>query len=296
MFNKQNCVLNNCKNNSLNKIKESFRNSNDLLNQYGENTDSVNKAYNSFRFKKKSDEEIFNNIDEYIKLLKDKLGICFNKNCNNNRCNNFIFTYSNKKVGSTALWGSFNLFLSHKYRTFHFHSENELECLGIYNLKINQFIKILKKYKKNVMIIDIYRPIFDNCLSIFFCNLSYEFQTTTKNIIENIPVINLIKRFNDLFMNYLNFNSCDYFMDVYDLVKKENIQNFDFEKKHLYLKDETIEYLKLRVSDTKEWNKIIRNYIKDYINIIDYNLTENKEIGKFPLTYPFGRRGWEENF
>lgn len=277
---KQNCDLKKSTINSINKSIDNLRNQNDLIKLYGENTNPVNKSYNSYRFKKYSDEEIFNNIDEYINILKEKMGICFNKNCKNDRCNNFIFTYSHKKVGSTALWGSFNLFLSHKYRTFHFHSENELESLGIYNLKINQFIKILKKYKKNVMIIDIYRPIFDNCLSIFFCNLSFEFQTTHKNISENVPVINLIKRFNDLFINYLNMNSCDYFMDVYEIDKKEIIQNFDFEKKHLYSNDETIEFLKLRVCDSKDWNKIFGSYIKDYINIIDYNITENKEIGK----------------
>jgi len=262
---------------------EQHRDYEKLSKIYGKNEELNGKIYNNYRFKKYSDEELNQNIDNYLHNIKDKLKICFDINCKNNRCQNICIIYSNKKVGSTSLWGSMNLFLSSKFTIFHFHSEVELENMGIFNLTIMQFINILKKYNKKVIIIDIYRPIFDHCLSVFFHELLVEFQSSFEDIKKYITIETIMSRFRNLFPFYIEQYNCDYFMEKYGI--ENSYSKFDFKNKHLYFKDGTVDFIKLRLCDALNWNIILKKYIGEEIYIINHNLTENKPIGDLYNTF-----------
>jgi len=235
------------------------------------------KIYNSYYVNKISDHELFNNLNKYIEYISKKLKICFNQNCKNSRCNNIILLYCNKKVGSTSLWSAFNLYLSHKYSLMHCHSEHELESVGIYNITVLQVIEIFKIHQKKVLVIDIYRPIFDLMFSIFFNAINVEFNCSNNEIIQNFSENEIIDRFNYLFIDNYELYNCDYFYEKYN--NQLIADNFNFIDKYLYFKDETIQYLKIRQCDTKIWNIIIKKILNENINMIEHNLTDQKKIG-----------------
>jgi hypothetical protein len=227
-------------------------------------------------FEHYTDEELFNNLD-YINFISEKLEFCLDNDCNNPRCKNFVIIYTNIKCGSTALWSSINLFLSNLYKTFHFHNEKQLEFFEIYYISINQLIKLFKKYKKNVIIIDIYRPIFDIMVSSFMNNLSYHF-CKDFNIYEFTNKDNIIERFFNIFdFNYKYYN-VDYFLEIYNLKTKYN--TFNFENKFLFYEDDTIKYIKLRLCDSHLWGKIFKKIFGWNIKIVKHNETKKKNIGK----------------
>jgi len=225
---------------------------------------------------KKSDTEVFEDIENNIKLISEKLKICFDENCTNSRCKNIFMTYSSKKVGSTALWGSINLFLSDFYSTLHIHAEEDLERLEIYELTMNQIIQIFKKYKKNVIVVDIYRPILDTMISQFFDNLSIEFHASRNLVNLAFNSDELIERFNQIFYLYYSKNDCDYFCETYNIEDNNIKEKFDFEKKHIYFKDETIHYFKLRLCDADEWEKILKPYLIGDFQLIKSNESDKK--------------------
>lgn len=118
-------------------------------------------------FEKLTDEELCNNIEKHKNDISKAIGICFDPSCMNPRCKNIFVTLTNIKVGSTCLWGCINLYLSHKYTTMHLHNNYGLEVNKLYNVSIQQVLQICNKSNKNVIVVDIYRPIFDICLSAF---------------------------------------------------------------------------------------------------------------------------------
>ena len=85
-------------------------------------------------------------------LVFKKLHIC--KQCEHPRCNNIIMIFCPSKVGSSSLVTSLNLSLSDKYKTFHLHNETTLKYLyDLKDISVNDVIKIISKYKKNIYII-----------------------------------------------------------------------------------------------------------------------------------------------
>lgn len=254
------------------KIKEEKINGRKL------NTNIDEKVYNYKVFNTISDEELFcqenkDNLKEYFK----KIGICCHDNCLSQSCKNIFIVYTNKKVGSTSLWGSINLYLSSIYKTTHIHSSFDLERLQIYDITMLQFLKILKLFNKNVFIIDIYRPIFDICVSNYFNELNLHFQRDFDKHpeIENKNII--IERFFKLFNKYYDIHNVDYYKEIYDI---PNIPNtFDFDNKHLVYKDDNLTYIKLRLCDSDNWDDILSKYTGYKFKNIKFNESEKKSCG-----------------
>lgn len=227
-----------------------------------------------------TDEKLFcqenkDNLKEYL----IKMNMCVDENCLNPQCKNFIIVYTNKKVGSTSLWGSLNLYLSSVFKTTHIHSSYELERCGIFDITMQQFLKILKLYNKNVFVIDIYRPIFDICVSNFFNELNSHFQRDFDKYptIENKDII--INRFFKLFKIYYITHNVDYYKEQYDIPEENIPESFDFVSKHLMYKDENIKYIKLRLCDSDNWHNILSEYLGYKFKIIKYNESEKKAWG-----------------
>lgn len=238
-----------------------------------------NKIINERAFNNISDEELLDDKNKHLidDILK-KLQICVDNKCTNPRCKNLFYLYTNKKVGSTCLWGSINLYLTHIFRTFHYHNIGDLEREQIYGISLKQLFTILKKYNKNVFVVDIYRPIFDICLSNYFNELNLHFQRDFDIYPEFENKDTFIHRFLNLFDYYHDKHDFDYFKDEYDV---KDFTEFDFHKKHLIYNDGSIKYIKLRLCDSSEWNKILTPYLGYNFNIVKHNETKTKSWGKF---------------
>lgn len=244
-------------------------------------TNKSKKITDEYNFKTMLDDDLYNNNELMENILK-KLQICTNKDCKNIRCNNFFYLYTNKKVGSTCLWGSINLYLSNFFKTFHYHNIGDLEREEIYGISINQLFKILKIYNKNVIVVDIYRPIFDICVSNYFNDINIHFQRDFDLYPEFENKDTFIHRFLNLFEHYYEKHDIDYFIDEYNIPNSEKIfTTFNFTDKHLVYKDDSITYIKLRLCDSIDWNKILYKYIEKDFKIIKYNESKNKSWGKY---------------
>ena len=239
----------------------------------------TNKIIEERSFNNISDEELFDDKNKHlIEDILTKLQICVDRKCNNPRCQNLFYLYTNKKVGSTCLWGSINLYLTNIFRTFHYHNIGDLEREQIYGISLKQLFKILKKYNKNVFVIDIYRPIFDICLSNYFNELNLHFQRDFNIYPEFENKDTFIHRFLNLFDYYYDKHDIDYFKDEYDI---KEFNGFDFNKKHLIYSDGSIKYIKLRLCDSSQWNFILSPYIGHNFNVVKHNETKTKSWGKF---------------
>lgn len=217
--------------------------------------------------------------DDFEKLLENE-DLLFNKfpslkkfffsNLNN------IIIYTPEKVGSTSLWASLNLSLP-EFNILHIHGEDNFIRMGLKELSINHIIKIYQKLSNfNLLLIDIYRPIYDIIISNYFNDLTIHFQTNQINL-ENKDII--IKRFNDLFIFNYNKYSLDYYKTKYGIEIENNVK-FDCDNKHLFKKMNNISFLKLRLLDCNIWPKILQKYTLKNRNIpiLHTNSTNNKSI------------------
>jgi hypothetical protein len=239
-----------------------------------------NKVSEQKVFTNLSDEELFcqenkDNLKEYLK----KMGMCTDEKCLNSQCKNFIIIYTNKKVGSTSLWGSINLYLSSVFKTTHIHSSYELERTGIFDINMQQFLKILQMFNKNVFVIDIYRPVFDICVSNFFNELNTHFQRDFEKYpkIENKDIV--IKRFFQVFKSYYASHNVDYYKEQYQIPSTNIPETFNFDSKHLIYKNENITYIKLRLCDSDNWHNILSDYFGYKFKIIKFNESDKKAWG-----------------
>ena len=192
--------------------------------------------------------------------------------------NTVIFIYTPPKVGSTTLVSSFRVSCSKKVIVLHIHDENMLSIItGIKNnnnVTVNEIINYNSLIGKNVYVIDVYRNPIERKISEYFELLtSYHFNTIDNNII-NYKLELLIKRFNSLFP-YLG--NGDYFFDKYDI---DMPSQFNFENKYLLIEKNNVKYIKLRLCDSYEWNKILTTILDMEIVIVKDYQTENKIIGE----------------
>jgi hypothetical protein len=231
---------------------------------------SINEIYN---YDKISDEMLYNNLENYKELINKQLKICFNPSCTDLRCKNICMIYTNPKVGCTTLWSSLNLYFSDFLTTNRWHNEYPLESRGILDISINQFLEVNNMHDKNVIVIDIYRPIFDMCQSFFFLYFIALVDEIYQNDIDYI-----INAFNRFFFSIYNHMNIDYYKEVYNLNTTFNV--FNFNEKHLFFRNKNIKYIKLRLLDTNEWNPILSSVLNTNFKIITDNKTENKETGK----------------
>jgi hypothetical protein len=197
-----------------------------------------------------------------------------------NNIDNYIFIYTPPKVGSTTLVSSLRISLGKSYNIIHIHDEIMLNVLtGINNVTINEIIQYLSNIGKNVFVIDVYRTPIERKMSEFFEKISpYHFNNSEENI-NNYSIQRLSNRFNKIFTHIENG---DHYFDKYNI--KEPIP-FDFINKYTIQVVNNINYIKLRLCDSKNWNTILSKIFNaDIVLIPDYQ-TENKKIGNIYLKF-----------
>ena len=208
---------------------------------------------------------------ERLEIIKEANSKLFNSNTNPT----IVFIYTPPKVGSTTLVTSLRISASFKLTVIHIHDEIMLQVLtGIQNVSINDIIKYNAYIGKKVYVIDVYRSPVERKISEYFEKIAdLHFNNTEENL-NTYSVSRIINRFNKLFP-YLA-NEQDYFKEKYDLV--EIPETFNFEKKYLIQEKDNVTYIKLRLKDSSEWDKILQEIFDVNIVIITDYKTENKAI------------------
>ena len=226
-------------------------------------------------YKKISNQEFKENIEKYKQISEEKLIIHFVKEdcCIHPKCKNICFIYTNPKVGCTSLIASLNFYFSDYLTTARFHNSNFLDICDIRNLTCNQIIDLCNISNKNTIIIDIYRPIFDMCLSYFF--LYFRIYVEEKYYDDMDYIIDV---FNKYFLYIYETINVDYYREVYNL--NRTFDKFDFDKKHLFHRNNNAKYIKLRLIDSKNWPNILKCVFDNDFTIIEDNKTENKFFGQ----------------
>jgi hypothetical protein len=211
-------------------------------------------------------------LEKYKEEITNKLQICFNPKCSNLRCKNISLIYTNAKVGSTTLWNSLNFYFSDFLTSLRWHDNLPLKSFGI-DIKVNQFIEICNINNKNIIVTDIYRPVFDICQSFFFL---YFRMFVDENNYNDLNFI--INKFNDCFLLLYKECNIDYYKQIYNI--NTTINEFDFNKKHIFYRNNNIKYIKLRLIDHDEWVQILSQVFNTEFKIIKDNKTEDKQIGE----------------
>ena len=204
--------------------------------------------------------------------------------------NKIIFIYTHPKVGSTSLVTSIRIFASHQYNVIHIHDENMLKRLtNIKNITINDLILYNQYIGKEVYVIDVYRSPIERKISTFFEKIDTLHFNNTCNNLNNYNIEKLINRFNKI---YPFIGNGDHFIDTYNI----NIpDSFDFNNKYIFIKENDITYIKLRLKDSDMWDTILSKLLNVNIKIIkDYETSKKeiktvylkfKELYKIPINY-----------
>jgi hypothetical protein len=188
----------------------------------------------------------------------------------------YVFIYTPPKVGSTTLVSSLRVSLGNTYSIVHIHDEIMLNVLtGVADVSINEIIEFLSSSGKRVYVIDVYRTPIERKMSEFFEKIADMHFNTTEENLNNYNINKIINRFNKIFP-YLA-NDADYFKEKYSL---ELPENFDFEKKYLIQEKDNITYIKLRLRDSSEWDKILQEIFDVNVVIISDYKTDNKPINR----------------
>jgi len=219
------------------------------------------------------------NKNELLKKINEKLF----KNVNNpNVNNNIIFIYAPPKVASTSLVSSLRLFLCHKFNIIHIHDEKMLGNLihmNIHGITVLDIIHYNKELGKNIYVIDVFRNPIERKISEYFEHLSsLHFNNTDENL-KKYPIQKIIDRFNSVYPFIAND---DYFMEKYKITVPDT---FDFQKKYLFVEENGIKYIKLRMIDIDSWSHILSEIFKTEIIVIKDYETRNKSIGEVYTTF-----------
>ncbi len=218
------------------------------------------------------DTEDFKDKLSQIKEANDKIFSSLLKDTET--YNNIIFIYTPPKVGSTTLVSSIRISASHKFSIIHIHDEIMLNFFtGINSVSINEIIQYNSYIGKNVFVIDIYRTPIERKLSEFFEKISpYHFNNSEENI-NNYSVKRVTERFNKVFP-YLALG--DHYIDKYNIPIPESFDNI---KNFLLIKNNNINYIKLRLKDSDKWGKFLSEILCTEIIIVSDYETNNKIIG-----------------
>ena len=191
-----------------------------------------------------------------------------------------IVIYSAPKVGSTTLVSSLRIFGLHKFTILHIHDENTLKVLcNVDGITINELILYNALIGNKVYVIDVYRNPIERKISAFFEKIgAFHFNTTDEKI-NNYPVIKVIRRFNNIFPHISNG---DHFMDKYNITLPDQ---FDFDKKYLIVKNNCVNYIKLRLIDSAQWGAILEEILGIKIGIVPDYQTANKPFKDLYLKF-----------
>jgi hypothetical protein len=185
---------------------------------------------------------------------------------------NLVFIYTPPKVGSTCLVTSIRLSASNKFCVLHLHDEVMLNFLvdGVSGVTVNEIIMYNHHIGKNVYVIDVYRTPIERKFSEFFEKISVYHFNNTENNINNYELERITKRFNNVFP-YLSLG--DHYAD------KFGINVLPFEEGQLYDLQVVngISYIKLRIKDSLNWDKILTKLLQTEITIIRDYETKDKD-------------------
>ena len=198
-----------------------------------------------------------------LNQINDRLNI--NKNANKK----LIFVYSAPKVGSTSIVSSLRIFGSAMFNIIHIHDEEMLRILSnISGVTVNEIIQFNKHLGRDVYVIDVYRSPVERKISAYFEKVGVYHFNTNDATVNTYNVNKVINRFNKIFPYIANG---DHFMDKYNISIP---QTFDFQKKYLFVEQDGIKYIKLRLKDSDCWIDILTNIfgtkictVKDYESI-----------------------------
>jgi hypothetical protein len=185
-----------------------------------------------------------------------------------------IFIYTPPKVGSTTLVTSLRVSLGKSCNVLHIHDDIMLNVIsGIKNIKVNEIINYLSSIGKEVFVIDVYRTPIERKMSEFFEKISpYHFNNSEDNI-STYKVNRITDRFNKLFPHLAKG---EHYFDKYDI---QDPIPFDFNQKYTIQVINNIKYIKLRLCDSNEWNKILSKILNINIILINDYQTDTKAIG-----------------
>lgn len=224
---------------------------------------------------------VFLNDSEKIKILEKTNEML---NINNNIDMPLIFIYSSPKVGSTSLVSSLRIFGSNKVSVIHIHDEKMLKVLAnIENITINEIILYNSYLGRVVYVINIYRSPIERKISAYFEKIGCYHFNNEDSIVNCYDVNRVINRFNNIFPHI-----ClgDHFIDKYNI---NYPPKFDFSNKYLFIKQNNVNYISLRLKDSLLWGNILTNIFKFKICIVKDYETANKSIkdlyNLFKLTY-----------
>ena len=195
-----------------------------------------------------------------------------------------VFIYSPPKVGSTTLVSSIRLNAAGKFDVMHLHNEIMLKALyNIHDVTILEIIYYNKFLGKNVYVIDIYRSPIEQKMSCFFENIdTFHFNTSTE-ILKTYELERISKRFNQVFPH---ITTNDHYRSKYNITVPDK---FDMKNKYLLVQNDGINYIKIRLHDSSEWQTILKKIFGFDIYIVNDYETTQKPIGelflKFKQTY-----------
>lgn len=191
------------------------------------------------------------------------------------RDNQIIFVYCSQKVGSTSLVSSLRIALNNNYTILHIHNEYTLSILySIYNVSVMDIIQYNKEKGKKVIVIDIYRSIVEQRMSLFFENIeTYHFNTRFEDT-DTCKMKLIVKRFNQLFPH---IKVDDHYREKYGILCPEQ---FDNNNKYLRIEKDGIVFIKLRLVDSNHWSNILSDILQEKIFIIEDYKTCDKKISK----------------
>jgi len=210
-----------------------------------------------------------------LQILKKENLIKANEILNINKFpnNKLIFVYSAPKVGSTSIVSSMRLFGAHCFSIIHIHDEEMLFVLSnIKDVTINEIILYNTQLGKDVYVIDVFRSPIERKISNYFEKIgSYHFNNTDDKV-NTYNVTKVCNRFNRIFPHIANG---DHFMDKYNILLPTQ---FDFVNKFLYIQQNGVKYIKLRLKDSDIWGPILTNIFGIRICITKDYETANKPI------------------
>lgn len=219
----------------------------------------------------------FVNDNERLLLLQNANNIL---NITKSNLNKIIFVYTCPKVGSTSLVTSIRLFASHLYNVIHIHDEEMLKKLSnITNISINEIIHYNKYIGKEVYVIDVYRSPIERKISTFFEKIdTFHFNNSCENI-NKYNIKKIINRFNKV---YPYIGNGDNFIDSYNI---DIPSSFDNQNKYLYVQENGVNYIKLRLKDSELWGEILSNIFNINLKIVKDYETNKKQINSAYLLF-----------
>jgi hypothetical protein len=136
-----------------------------------------------------------------------------------------------------------------------------------------------KQLGKDVYVIDVYRSPIERKISNYFEKIgAYHFNNTDDKV-NTYNITKVMNRFNRILPHLANG---DHFMDKYNILLPEQ---FDFVNKYLYIQQNGIKYIKLRLKDSDCWGPILTSIFGIRICIIKDYETSNKPIKDIYATF-----------